>query len=80
MSWEMERQKLAFLHQKGWIGSQFKVKNNLSAILKSKYRHLTEDNKNQYTVGASPIHHKSTENNKTAKPSTAPSSKNRQNI
>jgi len=36
-------------HQKGWIATNFKVKNNVSAMLKSKKRNLTEQNKDEIT-------------------------------
>jgi hypothetical protein len=41
-NWESERKRATFFHQKGWIANNFKVKNNVAAILKSRRKNITE--------------------------------------
>jgi hypothetical protein len=74
--WEGERRP-QFFHQKGWIANNFKVKNNVSAILKTRQKNHTEMGRPEYSHGATPIHHRSTELARTSKPSTAPAKSRR---
>jgi hypothetical protein len=37
-------------HQKGWIANNFKVKNNISTMLKLRKRNMTEQNKDEYNL------------------------------
>lgn len=56
----MYQLKPQILHQKGWIATNFKIKNNVCAILKTRQRNITDINRADYTNGAVPIHYKST--------------------
>lgn len=69
---QFQRNKPQLFHQKGWIANQFKVKNNVSAILKTRQKNITENNRPQYLNGTTPIHFKSVELYRSVKPSTAP--------
>jgi hypothetical protein len=75
-SWEGQRRP-QFFHQKGWIANHFKVKNNVSNILKIRQKNHTEMGRPEYAHGATPIHHRSAELARTVKPSTAPAKSRR---
>lgn len=76
-TWQADRKKPQFFHQKGWIATHFKVKNNVSAILKSRQKNHTEISRPEYSNGNTPIHHRSTQLARRPKPSTAPADSRR---
>jgi hypothetical protein len=60
--------------QKGWIANNFQVKNNVSAMLKSKKRNLTEQNRDEMTT-KSPFGRDKSLALEVVKPATAPEGK-----
>lgn len=61
-----------FFHQKGWIATNFKVKNSMNTVLKWRKRNFTEQHKDEMTLKTSTFLNKSTSFQPYQKPATAP--------